>query len=218
MSQIKAIETRYAGCRFRSRLEARWAVFFDHLGVKWEYEDQGFEVGETRQRYLPDFYLPELKVRVEVKGDRSDLDLQVLADTIWDTRSIAILILGPVPFARPGSMPLHSLLVPTLDFRPDFGRSCQTINEFCRAIEPLSKEAQGAVERMVAANDHPVSLMHFYFIHTTATGFMPVGFPLIGQQFDLLEPKPVWDIVPMPRVQAAYTAARSARFEHGEEG
>jgi len=26
---IKAIETQYRGYRFRSRLEARWAVFFD---------------------------------------------------------------------------------------------------------------------------------------------------------------------------------------------
>lgn len=36
-----ALTTRYAGCRFRSRLEARWAVFFDHLGIEWEYEPQG---------------------------------------------------------------------------------------------------------------------------------------------------------------------------------
>lgn len=41
---IKAIETCYAGCRFRSRLEARWAVFFDALGLEWEYEPEGFEL------------------------------------------------------------------------------------------------------------------------------------------------------------------------------
>lgn len=35
---IKAIETSYKGYRFRSRTEARWAVFFDALGVRWEYE------------------------------------------------------------------------------------------------------------------------------------------------------------------------------------
>lgn len=50
---VKAIETRYAGCRFRSRLEARWAVFFDALGVTWEYEPEGFELPSGR--YLPDF-------------------------------------------------------------------------------------------------------------------------------------------------------------------
>jgi len=29
---IKSIDTRYAGCRFRSRLEARWAMWFNELG------------------------------------------------------------------------------------------------------------------------------------------------------------------------------------------
>lgn len=53
-SQIKAIETRYKGYRFRSRLEARWAVFFDALGIKWEYEPEGFELPDGT-RYLPDF-------------------------------------------------------------------------------------------------------------------------------------------------------------------
>lgn len=50
---MKAIETEYAGCLFRSRLEARWAVFFDHLEVEWEHEPEGFET--SAGRYLPDF-------------------------------------------------------------------------------------------------------------------------------------------------------------------
>lgn len=54
---IKAIETRYAGYLFRSRLEARWAVFFDALGIKWEYEPEGYDLGEAGW-YLPDFWLP----------------------------------------------------------------------------------------------------------------------------------------------------------------
>jgi hypothetical protein len=54
---IKAIETRYHGFRFRSRLEARYAVFFDTLGVKWEYEKEGFDLGVLGW-YLPDFFLP----------------------------------------------------------------------------------------------------------------------------------------------------------------
>jgi hypothetical protein len=51
---IKAIETRYKGYRFRSRLEARWAVFFDRLELDWEYESEGFDLGEFGY-YLPDF-------------------------------------------------------------------------------------------------------------------------------------------------------------------
>lgn len=55
---MKAIETKYKGYRFRSRLEARWAVFFDALDLIWEYEPEGYTDGESN--YLPDFYLPEV--------------------------------------------------------------------------------------------------------------------------------------------------------------
>ena len=68
MQSIKPIETVYRGYRFRSRLEARWAVLFDTLRVQWEYEKEGFEL-EGGVRYLPDFWLPELKMWVEVKGE-----------------------------------------------------------------------------------------------------------------------------------------------------
>jgi len=51
---IKAIETVYNGYRFRSRLEARWALFFDKLGLPWEYEPEGFDLG-AQGWYLPDF-------------------------------------------------------------------------------------------------------------------------------------------------------------------
>lgn len=66
---IRPIETRYKGYRFRSRLEARWAVFFDALGLPWQYEPEGFHDGKTR--YLPDFFVGEAddwrSVFVEVK-------------------------------------------------------------------------------------------------------------------------------------------------------
>src|SRR5688500_5573504 len=76
---IKAIEASDAGCRFRSRLEARWAVIFDALGIAWEYEPQGYAIHRPERhvdhgpgapltetlpgvparswRYLPDFEL-----------------------------------------------------------------------------------------------------------------------------------------------------------------
>ena len=53
---IQAIPTRYGGLLFRSRLEARWALFFDRLHIPWEYEPQGFDIGDG-QAYLPDFLL-----------------------------------------------------------------------------------------------------------------------------------------------------------------
>lgn len=62
---MKAIETRYKGYRFRSRLEARWAVFFDTMGLRWEYEPQGY-VGRAGVPYLPDFQI-QRDVYVEIK-------------------------------------------------------------------------------------------------------------------------------------------------------
>lgn len=41
---IKAIETVNNGYKFRSRLEARWAVFFDTLEIEYQYEPEGFEL------------------------------------------------------------------------------------------------------------------------------------------------------------------------------
>ena len=35
---LAPIETCYRGDRFRSRPEARWAVFFDTAGIRYEYE------------------------------------------------------------------------------------------------------------------------------------------------------------------------------------
>lgn len=63
---MKVIETKYNGFLFRSRLEARWAVFFDSLGIEWSYEPEGFEFKDGT-RYLPDFYLPKFNVYVEIK-------------------------------------------------------------------------------------------------------------------------------------------------------
>ena len=60
MSEIKAIETYYKGYRFRSRLEARWAVFFDAAGIKYEYEPEGFVMSDGT-KYLPEVDFPESK-------------------------------------------------------------------------------------------------------------------------------------------------------------
>lgn len=65
---MKAIETIYKGYRFRSRLEARWAVFFDAIGWPYTYEAEGYELPSGR--YLPDFYLPTENAFIEIKPSR----------------------------------------------------------------------------------------------------------------------------------------------------
>jgi hypothetical protein len=61
------IETNYKGYNFRSRLEARWAIFFDATKFKWEYEKEGYDLGELGY-YLPDFWLVQHECWVEIKG------------------------------------------------------------------------------------------------------------------------------------------------------
>jgi hypothetical protein len=65
---MKAIETSYKGYRFRSRLEARWAVYFDALGIDWEYEKEGYDLEGVY--YLPDFWLPQVHMWAEVKAEQ----------------------------------------------------------------------------------------------------------------------------------------------------
>lgn len=92
---IKPIETIYNGYRFRSRLEARWAVFFDEAHISYEYELEGFDLGNG-QRYLPDFFLPSMSVFVEVKPTReiSRTDLQKMVTFGVDGDRRLMLIIG----------------------------------------------------------------------------------------------------------------------------
>ncbi len=74
MPRLQAIETLYRGYRMRSRLEARWAIFFDVLGVKYEYEPEGFKLGNLGW-YLPDFWLETVQMWAEVKrGAFTDME------------------------------------------------------------------------------------------------------------------------------------------------
>ncbi len=82
MMKLAPLETVYNGYRFRSRLEARWAVFFDTLGLRYEYEKEGFVFGDG-ERYLPDFWLPELRLWYEVKGEVACVERTFGGDTFY---------------------------------------------------------------------------------------------------------------------------------------
>lgn len=74
---IAAIPTVYRDRMYRSRLEARWAAFFDRLG--WAYEYEPFDLGG----WSPDFLLTDLDTLVEVKPwskfDRATADKIAIA-------------------------------------------------------------------------------------------------------------------------------------------
>jgi hypothetical protein len=68
MTNIQPIPSPYAGVQFRSRLEARVAVLLDHLNIAWEYEYEPVHIPQMNDIYLPDFWLPDLRCYIEVKG------------------------------------------------------------------------------------------------------------------------------------------------------
>jgi hypothetical protein len=176
---IQAIETHYQGYRFRSRLEARWAVFFNHRGIPWRYEAQGYAL--QAGNYLPDFEIRpggwECPVLVEVKGDPSGLLRRGSYD--WNriaeiSQTFPVLILSDIP--KPSSI--------------GGGK------HDAAALFPLMAEGQ---------------LTCACFVWNENGLWAPVWHNLAkdGQAVRCW----AYDVV-----EDAFEAARSARFEHGENG
>jgi hypothetical protein len=92
---VKAIETIYKGYRFRSRLEARWAIFLDTVGEPWEYEKEGYDLKGVY--YLPDFYLPRLGCFIEVKGEAPSVEELAKAEMLRDEVGKAIAVFSGIP-------------------------------------------------------------------------------------------------------------------------
>lgn len=93
----------YKGICFRSKLEARWAVVFDMLGIEWIYEPETLKStfwGDPIY-YRPDFYFPEFDKYAEVKpSDEKLFEIQDKLSTMVDyggPLSEGIIILGTIP-------------------------------------------------------------------------------------------------------------------------
>lgn len=65
---MRPIETTYREVKFRSRLEARWARFFDAMEYAWLYERMPVILGDGTS-YTPDFFLPKQGCYIEVKPE-----------------------------------------------------------------------------------------------------------------------------------------------------
>ncbi len=194
MNTITALPTEYKGYRFRSRLEARWAVFFDVCRVKWEYEPEGFAL-PNGQFYLPDFLLHGCAGRspddlyVEVKGKMTDAD----AEKILQFSGISDLDILEVK---------NPILVVT--GIPD-GDCIADIEDFCR---DLGYSGFPGIEN----GPYP-------FNFETIDGDHFVAHPGINKngQFELFgdDNNYTYDRDDAATLRA-YTLARQARFEHGE--
>lgn len=107
---MKAIQTSYKDYLFRSRLEARWAVFFDTIGIKWEYEYEGFTDGKTY--YLPDFYFPQYDLHGEIKpANHENKDIAK-----WLMFDKPLVILSGMPHCKPSV--IYNLEPYTIDVIP----------------------------------------------------------------------------------------------------
>ncbi|MGC0143164.1 hypothetical protein [Pseudactinotalea sp. Z1732] len=206
MTAVKAIQTRYAGCHFRSRLEARWAVFFDHLGITWEYEPQGVIVTDritgmsvNEHPYLPDFWLPDLGLWAEVKGHLTPAEAQSLINAAaslssndgggcHDAGGNDLLVLGPVP--RPG----RTRTTRPIRLHMHKGDLIATPWDCGQYDGDPHGSGPGPITYNTVACDSGD-------IHATGEQL------LTGLQTRQ-----------NTHVEVAYTAARSARFEHGQNG
>lgn len=70
--EVEAIETEFEGVKCRSRTEARWAVFLQHLGLYFKYESK-LETLSSGVKYLPDFFIHDFNVYFEVKPSNEDV-------------------------------------------------------------------------------------------------------------------------------------------------
>jgi hypothetical protein len=84
MSEVQPLETFYRGYRFRSRLEARWAMFFDRVGWPWVYEPQPVLV--NGEPYLPDF-------RVTVQGTEITHEVKA-SQAFYEIRPVKVYLAG----------------------------------------------------------------------------------------------------------------------------
>lgn len=208
-TNIKPIETEYKGYRFRSRLEARWAVFFDVMGVKWEYEPQGFE-NEKGEKYLPDFYLPDYDMWCEVKPndfDRREEIEKACSFLSKDSKIRALILLPNIPY--------------TSNMNSVFWYRCAYFNNIdnetvIRRIA-FSETEDSYLE---IATSLLVGRMQEYAPSAIAVIF---GWDCIHDfemPYDVdgkTGSKFCWsDNTKTPRLNGAYKAARQARFEYGE--
>ena len=91
----------YSGYNFRSWLEGKWAMVFDKLEVSWEYEAQNFNLGSDLGWYVPDFWLPEHQMFIEVKGPLPTEKELVKLRALWESkRGFTCAMLGNIPAAR----------------------------------------------------------------------------------------------------------------------
>lgn len=204
-NEIKPIETVYNGYKFRSRLEARWAVFFDVVGFWYEYELEGFRT-KNGLCYLPDFYLPDENMYVEVKAPRKGVWKEINKIVPFIGNGIeTLLILPNIPSAN-----RHSWHYPVAYYHP------VAQDAFVHWVPIASREeddeGNGFSEIVRSAITPWVDSSKEFRLYSEkcAEELLTPYFEEDGID-EILDTDNI-------RVNAAYEKARQARFEFGEKG
>lgn len=213
---IQAIETHYKGYRMRSRLEARWAVFFDALNIPWEYEKEGFNLGDGIF-YLPDFWLPEQQCWIEIKGEHPTEEEHQKANLLAQhSKHDVFLFAGPInlPSGDPkkdfGTVAYRYQLGAELFKHPVYSwHECP----YCRKLALCFAVWGGFPCECFPGNI--VSAMEAARIRQLEEGSEEDADHIEWWSDKVMA---FYDTDKSPRLVRAYTAARSARFEFGEKG
>lgn len=189
---MKPIQTRYKGYRFRSRLEARWAVFFDAMGLRWEYEAEGYVDGKGRC-YLPDFKLGAdlyVEIKPELVETNELISMLTRECKKWggflagNEANTLLVMFGP-PRPNEEGVPGHRYYA---DHRVERIKLLE-----CRRCAGLAWSTHGVLN---------------------APGESEEGYRLVCAPACTSERYPIYG----ERIRAAVEASRGARFEHGEKG
>lgn len=203
----KPIETSYHGHRFRSRIEARWAVFFDAIGIPWQYEVEGFDLDGIA--YLPDFWLPQQGIWVEIKGmhptDEEEHKAALLAE---QTRHPVYIFSGEIKVPTPSDSNLEN--VSTAEFYEADGYDVDYCWCECPSCGAFGVQFEGRSDRLPCKE---CRVRASYRLGRPWRGFDHVctaqceGCRLISGNLDR------GHTLDSPRLVAAYEVARAARFE-----
>jgi hypothetical protein len=205
---IQVIETRYKGYRFRSRLEARWAVFFDTLGAHWVYEPEGFDLAESGW-YLPDFWIEDWESYVEIKPvrdlspqEKSDEDRKFRALNLQTQHMVILLEGSPYPDEYEATR-YHLQQSP--------GGWLGETDLFSHVSRELEFQAWFTDDDTNNLDPRELSLR--------PANYYSADLGVIGRDGSIREEimADAYSARP-PALMKAYAAARSARFEHGESG
>lgn len=218
---MKAIETKFDGRLFRSRTEAKWAVFFKSLNISYEYEKEGFDLDGLW--YLPDFYLPKQKVWIEIKGSvpsTEDIEkVKRLADHAFqEDSSVRVFLFRDLQLVHEGIAPVpFGYQVTSAETPPDNVVAAEdsgdprlidyfywTICPFCRDVN-ITYYGSGRFLKCGCLEGFRQALI-------AKGGYKKADEWWVNKFIDLMT------LEDSPDLLTAYDTARMARFEHGRSG